>query len=397
MNQKKKFGVYYTSEQLVSKIYSVLPMNDIKSVIDICCGDGALLRPYDDTVKVLGLDIEPKYKHGIMYDSLNNKPYTDEHFDLCIGNPPYRLLKKTDYVGDSDEMNEFVHKNGNNLFVAGLYKSLEYNAEWYALIVPKNFLLMDSYREVRNMILCNYTLYALLDLGQGFKGVRGEQVCIVFKKSGCVQKVRMLRNGSEYDAPYSDFKLNCLWTIFDSSVDRGLYYRMMYLGDGLGTIHSCNVKEGIRGKDLDKFRLKNGSYSSNGDAVIVQRIYSAECGFKAVPASMTALCNESIKRIPTDNPLCLVGLLHSKLYNYCFVHYLFNDSKLTLKSEYAKYLLKMDTDVLNDVVMDMLVHGWSKENQKLLDMLVYILFALDSDEIQLVEDFIERTWSKKWL
>lgn len=397
MNQKKKFGVYYTPEQLVDRIYSVLPMKDIKSAIDICCGDGALLRPYDDTIEVLGLDIEPKYKHGITYDSLNNKPYTDEHFDLCIGNPPYRLLKKTDYVGNSDEMNEFVHKNGNNLFVAGLYKALEYNAEWYALIVPKNFLLMDGYKEVRNMILCNYTLYALIDLGQGFKGVRGEQVCIVFKKHGYIQKVRMLRNDSEYDATYKDFMLNRLWALFDSFTDRDLFYRMMCLGDRIETIYSCNVKEGIRGKDLDKFRLKNGNYNSNGDAVIMQRIYSAECGFKAVPASMTTQCNESIKRISTENPLCLVGLLHSKLYNYCFLHYLFNDSKLTLKSEYAKYLPRVDTDVLDDVVMDMLIHGWSKENQKRLDTLVYILFSLTPNEIQVVENFIERTWSKKWL
>lgn len=397
MNQKKKFGVYYTPEQLVSRIYSVLPMTDIKSAIDICCGDGALLKPYEDTIDVLGLDIEPKYKYGITYDSLNNKPYTDKHFDLCIGNPPYRLLKKSDYVGDSDEMNEFVHKNGNNLFVAGLYKALEYDAKWYALIVPKNFLLMNGYKEVRNMILCNYTLYALIDLGQGFRGVRGEQVCIVFNKCGCINKVRMLRNDFEYDAPYKDFVLNRPWIFFDSSVDRDLYYRMMYLGDKIEHIYSCNVKEGIRGRDLDKFRLKNGDYNSNGDAIIIQRIYSAECGFKAIPASMTTKCNESVKRIPTENPLCLVGLLHSKLYNYCFVHYLFNDSKLTLKTEYVKYLPKLDTDVLNDVVTDMLVHGWSKENQKRLDTLVYILFSLSPDEIQMVENFIERMWSKKWL
>ena len=115
MNKKKEFGVFYTPKDVVDKVYSLLPMNKINSIIDINCGDGALLRPYDKEKIVLGFDIEPKYRYAITRDSLNSEAYTKTtsllHFDLCIGNPPYRPIRKNEYIGDTDKMNDFVHNN----------------------------------------------------------------------------------------------------------------------------------------------------------------------------------------------------------------------------------------------------------------------------------------------
>lgn len=59
LNKKKEFGVFYTPKEVVDKVYSLLPMSEINSIIDINCGDGALLRPYDKEKIVLGFDIEP--------------------------------------------------------------------------------------------------------------------------------------------------------------------------------------------------------------------------------------------------------------------------------------------------------------------------------------------------
>ena len=160
---------------------------------------------------------------------------------------------------------------------------------------------------------------------------------------------------------------------------------------------SCNVVEGIRGRDLDKFRLKNGQHNLHGDVILLQRIYSSSCGFKAVPAGINTRCNESVKKLATFDVLCLTGLLHSRLINYYFNHYLFTDSTLTLKTEYAKYLPKIFTSILDETVKDMMINGWSKLRQEQLDNLVYSVFNLTTEERQMVDEFIERTWSKKWL
>ena len=130
---------------------------------------------------------------------------------------------------------------------------------------------------------------------------------------------------------------------------------------------------------------------------LLQRIYSSECGFKAVPASINTRCNPSVKKLATSHVLCITGLLHSRLINYYFNHYLFTDSTLTLKTEYAKYLPKIFTSILDETVKDMMINGWSKLRQEQLDNLVYSIFNLTTEERQMVDEFIERTWSKKWL
>lgn len=389
MSKKKEFGVFYTPKEVVDKVYSLLPMTEINSIIDINCGGGDLLRPYDDYKEVLGLDIEPKYKHGVTYDSLNNKPYTYKHFDLCVGNPPYRLVRKSEYVGDTSTMNDFVHHNGNNLFIAGLYKAMEYNAEWYAFIIPKNFLTLDGYRNCRKYISKKFHVYAICDLGQAFKGVRGEQVCIIFNRNHPTETIKMIRGDNFYHLNYSDF-IPSLWVMFDSSTDENLYWKLNTYFK-LGHLTSCNIVEGIRGKDLDKFRLKNGQHNLNGDAILLQRIYSTECGFKAVPASINTRCNESVKMLHSykEETMCITGLLHSKLFNYYFVHYLFTNSKLTLKTEYAKYLPKIKTNILDEIVKDMMINGWSKLRQEQLDNLVYSIFNLTTEERQMVDAFIK--------
>ena len=399
MNKKKEFGVFYTPKEVVDKVYSLLPMSEINSIIDINCGDGALLRPYDKEKIVLGFDIEPKYEYAITRDSLNSEAYTKTtsllHFDLCIGNPPYRPVRKNEYIGDTDKMNDFVHSNGSNLFIAGLYKAMEYNAEWYAFIIPKNFLTLDGYRGCREYIATNFHVYAICDLGRAFKDVSGEQVCIVFNRNHPTETIKMVRGDNVYKMPSSDFNPT-MWVMFNSLTDKNLYEKLNKYSK-IGHLMSCNVVEGIRGRDLDKFRLKNGQHNLHGDVILLQRIYSSSCGFKAVPASINTRCNESVKKLATFDVLCLTGLLHSRLINYYFNHYLFTDSTLTLKTEYAKYLPKIFTSILNETVKDMMINGWSKLRQEQLDNLVYSIFNLTTEERQMVDEFIERTWSKKWL
>lgn len=397
MDKKRKNGVYYTPRDVYNKLHDLLSTLNIKSVIDINCGDGALLRPWESPYvdKIVGLDIEPRYKYGITYDSLNMPVYTYDKFDLCVGNPPYRLLKKSEHIGD-EGMNDFVHKNGSNLFIAGLYKAMMYDAHYYAFVVPKNFLTLNKYVGCRNYLLDTTRIKAIIDLGQAFNGVRGEQVCIILTKDYPSQ-LECLRQGKlYYRRPIGYYED---WVILDSLVDELLFNQFNLFTTRMPSTSSCNVKEGIRGRDLDKFRLKSGQYNANGDAVLVQRIYSAECGFKAVPASRSTRCNESVRKIICDNEdvLCIVGLLHSKLLNYFYSHYLFNDSMLTLKAEYLKYLPMIKTHALDQVVEDMMIHGWGYDKQKELDELVYILFAVSDEEEEMIEKYFEGRWSKKWL
>lgn len=54
--------------------------------------------------------------------------------------------------------------------------------------------------------------------------------------------------------------------MFDSLTDKNLYEKLNKYSK-IGRLTSCNTVEGIRGRDLDKFRLKNGQHNLHGDVI----------------------------------------------------------------------------------------------------------------------------------
>ena len=163
------------------------------------------------------------------------------------------------------------------------------------MVIPKNFLTLDGYRGCREYIATNFRGYAICDLGHAFRDVRGEQVCIVFNRNHPTETIKMVRGDNVYKMLSSSL-IPATWTMFDSSVDEELY-RKLNVYAKVGRLTSCNTVEGIRGRDLDKFRLKNGQHNLHGEVILLQRIYSSECGFKAVPAGINTRCNENLLRL----------------------------------------------------------------------------------------------------
>src|SRR5690554_4952599 len=100
---KQKFkdkGIFYTPPELSLFIKSFLP-ETIDEVYDPTCGDGALLKVFDDNVKKYGQDIEElqvkKAENNLVNfvgasgDTLKNPAFKDKKFKYIVANPPFSI------------------------------------------------------------------------------------------------------------------------------------------------------------------------------------------------------------------------------------------------------------------------------------------------------------------
>ena len=131
------------------------------------------IRNYDIIKTILNDNIQER---NSLIDS------SDQQFDLVIGNPPYGNI-----LSESEKK---ILKNQNiyfkDAYCAFLLKSLEICSGYVGFLIPKSFLLRQSYIEFRNKFLSNTDLLELYNIGSNeFKNATNEvQILIYSKKNG---------------------------------------------------------------------------------------------------------------------------------------------------------------------------------------------------------------------
>jgi len=110
-------------------------------------------------------------------DSITSK--IDRKFDIVVGNPPYgNILTKNQKLFLKNE-NIFY----NDIYCAYLLKAIDWCEGMIGFLVPKSFLLRQSYIRFRNTLLSNANLVKIFDIGPNlFKKATNEVQIIIYTK-----------------------------------------------------------------------------------------------------------------------------------------------------------------------------------------------------------------------
>jgi len=447
---RKNNGVFYTDISLADKMFlSVKKYLSANSVIvDPCCGAGVFLyaankHGYNNTY---GLDIDkgaidickvniPQSKF-VTFDFLGAETVNTltqltltEKADCVIGNPPYLPLTEGINLNWQDTFRRQVSYMGNNLFIAAMLRSLSLLKDGGILsyIIPKNFLHVSSYTHLRKILLREYTILSIVDIGSYFKSVRGEQIILTIKnkKPGKNKNKIQIKGYNDnrfslfcnvFQSFYSDVIL-----LFDCEQERKIYEHLtnnFKTFNDYNNSHVCRgkstAKKAIVGNDIRKFGYKEKPVPiDNGSQIFIQNIYSAEAG--VIAAFGGALEAAQTVTIFTDvDPKMsrfILGILHSRLCNFFLYKYCYNSSRLTMHTD-AKYLKKIplplhDSDDISKffakilpIVAELesdeyLTKKWFNDMER-LNKAVYKIYDLNDEFSKYIDKEIQKVQSKRW-
>lgn len=425
VSTKKENGIYYTPYELVNLIFEKINIPKNSIILDPCCGMGSFLvgaynRGYQN---IFGIDKDENAIKNIKrfspdlnvkcFDSINNsaedtlKIFGLDKVDLIIGNPPY--VAHGSIFG--------------NLFVGSIIRSLDMlkSDGILSYIIPKNFLHIATYKELRKKIISEFQILSIIDIGSFFKGVRGEQIILTLKnsaptKSSEIQFHRLKGNTLTDAVSIIQSHFTDEIRIYNSEIDRKIYDYINEKFVKLGDLDGWKIARGrakksgsISGKEIRKFGFKSRVQPEDGHKIFIQNIYSTESGIIAafggnLEASETITVIENGKK---DTCIYLLGLLHSRFINFVLVNYCFNNSRLTVHAD-NKYLSKlpfmMPNNTLFKQVIELVVELQEKpymenewfESLEKLNKVVYKIYDLAQEDIEYIEEFMKNVQSTRW-
>ncbi|MFW9989425.1 MAG: class I SAM-dependent DNA methyltransferase [Candidatus Odinarchaeota archaeon] len=152
-----------------------------------------LLKWYQDKFDYNGKKIVSILKSNIrLNNSLTNSDFPK--FDIIIGNPPYgNILNQRD---------KDILKKGNifykDIYCSFLLKALEWSNEIIGFLVPKSFLLRQSYITFRQKFLSKANIFKIYDIGSKmFKTATNEVQIIIYENN----KTNTKKDLEVYDYP----------------------------------------------------------------------------------------------------------------------------------------------------------------------------------------------------
>lgn len=154
----------------------------------------------------------------------------EKHYDVVIGNPPYKKITKEKSLLSKYKLNLF-NQDTNNIFSFFIEKSLKLG-NVVSLIVPKSLINAPEFNKTREL-LNNYEISNIIDFGEkGFKGVKIETVSFIAdtrNKPGKTRVESYITNDAEvYEQSYITDPAYPYWLIyrnnsFDSVADKMIF------------------------------------------------------------------------------------------------------------------------------------------------------------------------------
>jgi len=382
VEERSKLGQYFTHKELVELILNKVEINKNSKILDPTCGAGAFLiqaLEKSSLDNIYGIDIDPNAldlckqnlkansKNLVHADFIKDNPFNKEFFDVIIGNPPFLNLKSD---GSDYDISYPIYKevtfgvvNSATLVLAKSYDLLKENG-YLGFVLPKNFIRVDSFDRIREFILKNTKVIAIIDVDHHFKDVRCDQILFILQKKKLnseelkqhkveitpYRKASKLSDNKSYFIPQSDFFNYPFYPLFYSQdvkkvADKLLKiketlsdYTEIYRGISISSSHhslSKGEKNGYiksyRGDSIKRFGLKYFLYLDKSklnpneinklskilkDKIVIQNLFSKEGGIylnisKSDEASLDTVTNI----IPNKNInfYALMGLIGSKL------------------------------------------------------------------------------------
>jgi len=125
------------------------------------------------------LDSNLKRKNSLINSDLPKFNLESESFDIIIGNPPYGNILSEKEKEILKEQNIY----SNDIYCAYLLKTLEICRGLIGFLIPKSFLLRQSYIKFRNKLLSESNFWRIYDLGSNiFKSATNEVQILIYGK-----------------------------------------------------------------------------------------------------------------------------------------------------------------------------------------------------------------------
>lgn len=439
LKNKKERGIFYTDSTLATAMFHEIGLSEDSIVYDPYCGAGIFTsiacalgfnKVYGSDIDDSALQVAKKLSVNSVvkcFDGINNDlscAFDGMCPDLIIGNPPYVPLSSS-HAEYNQKTQYLFEKYGKNLFTVGLYRSLELlkNEGTLSYIIPKNFLFVNTYRELRKYLISNYEIRSIVDLGLFFKNVRGEQIVLTVNKKLPSEKhqfqVKKYLNGMF--VKMTDITQNSIEDkiiLFHSEKEKRIYEK---LTDGFFTLSQYTTSaitrgksksdDSVKGKMLQKFSYKDGRQIFGSNKIFIQNIYSVESGIiGAIGNHQDAEAQETVTIIKDGDILnCrfLLAILHSNLCNYYLSKFVYNSSKVTMhtdgpylgkipipnaslsqKKKIASLVIKIETEVYRS-------EQWFKIFAD-LNSYIYRIYGFKKEEKEFIENEMKSYQSVRW-
>ncbi len=398
-------------------------------------------------------------KNGFDWYLEFNNVMCEGGFDFIIGNPPYVTISKCRDFDLSESIYKKIVNGSVNAASLMIGRSLELLKKngILAFLLPKSILHVNSYSKLRKYIVENTEILKIFDLGSKFKDVRGEQVILIIKKkmpllkneiriNTTICKDEELSNQPFITIQQNKFVESGRFLTFSDIKHYKIIERISRLGVSLEKFVNGKIFRGVsvggnytqpktengrgvevvRGKDIKKYIIRSLNILNNkflegqskekiknimNRKVVLQNIFSSESGVIAAYDDKKLLTLDTVTNILVSNDKkgkYILALLNSKLINFYLMYGIFNRSRLTMHMDKSYIGLipikenpnKIQLDKLIEII-DLLREGkdlkLQKEKNRQIDELVYDIYSLKKEEIEIVEEGVLNLLSEKSL
>ena len=436
-------GLYYTKPVIVNEMLSDIRILSGEKLLDPCCGSGIFLLKvqHAEMEQLYGIDNDPlavmiakanlmvKFNESAVYPQIYQMDFLlhaatalgDLRFDYIVTNPPWGTEKGKLHASEIVQSKEKA-----SLFFTESFKFLNKNGIQHFLL-PSSVLKIKVHADLRRFVTHETRIESLKCYRERFKGVFTDFVSLkvskkpIFgKQNYLVYSVNNEVSRKEFVPSEDDFcaipMLNDRDEAIMSKVERLRHDDLSHSQWALGIITGNNAKvlkdrprKGLEpiytGKDIGKYSLKKASrYIKYNRADFQQcakdEFYRAKekLVYKFVSSRLCFTYDDKqrlflnsanilIPEVEGMSVKTVLAFLNSSLFNFLYVKR-FNDLKI-LKGNLSTLpfpKITPEQDKQFSMLVDRALCG-DKEAPKEIDALIYSLYQLNKEEIDLILNF----------
>lgn len=292
-------------------------------------------------------------------------------FDIVVGNPPYFNLGSNDILKNSPDC-EILSDGVLNVASLFIKKGMDLlkGDGCLGFIIPKSFLVRNSWKRTRNLVLA-YSLMAVNDVGKQWEEVGLEQTVIFVIKNNRQIKTKILSKFKEVNkipqaffkdngsilTGLDDEKLSLVIKIEENSVRLGnisdMFRGITVNSSQYFSERKNNLVHVLGGTNVERFLIKDGNkrkpnrfLNSDDDRIKKDYFKHKRIINQRVASSIPRIISTiEDKKLPTDDTLNNI-ILHDENYSYEDVTAILNSELMTF---YLRFVIINDSTLTIDL------------------------------------------------